>query len=364
MIILSTRQQDRKKLTLLFFRFPAMMDTIKAIRKGWANMSKIVDLYQPGKTLLIYNPRAGRSTARPQLSEIVSLLQPSFGELVVQTTLHPGHARELAQALGKNYDTVICCGGDGTLNETIDGLLAAGAKAKVGYIPIGSTNDLAKNIGVPTDLQQNARQLARGETHGYDVGQLNGRCFTYFASFGPGVSVSYSTPQKMKNALGYSAYMINGFLFQVIPTLQQVKPKHIRITYDGHVIEDDFYFGAVSNAYSVAGGMFRYSERDVRFNDGLFEVMLVRRLRHATQIFPMLYKMHRHDYDGKTLLLLQAKDLTFEFSEPVPWTLDGEFSGNVTKAEIHVLPGAIQISCDGKQGFLPRPAVTKKTESR
>ena len=70
-----------------------MMDTIKAIGKGWANMSKIVDLYQPGKTLLIYNPRAGRSTARPKLSEIVSLLQPSFGELLVQTTLHPGHAK-------------------------------------------------------------------------------------------------------------------------------------------------------------------------------------------------------------------------------------------------------------------------------
>ena len=327
-------------------------------------MSKIVDLYQPGKTLLIYNPRAGRSTARPKLSEIVSLLQPSFGELVVQTTLHSGHARELAQTLGKNYDTVICCGGDGTLNETINGLLLGGATARVGYIPIGSTNDLAKNIGVPTDLHKAAFLLSRGETHGYDIGQFNGRYFTYFASFGPGVSVSYSTPQKMKNALGYSAYMINGFLFQVIPTLQQVKPKHIRITYDGHVIEDDFYFGAVSNAYSVAGGMFRYSERDVRFNDGLFEVMLVRRLRHATQIFPMLYKMHRHDYDGKTLLFLQAKDITFEFSEPVPWTLDGEFGGSVLKAEIHVIQNAVQISCDGKQGFLHQTAAVKRKESR
>lgn len=340
-----------------------MMVTVKAIGKGWANMSKIVDLYQPGKTLLIYNPRAGRSTARPQLSEIVSLLQPSFGELVVQTTLHPGHARELAQALGNNYDTVICCGGDGTLNETINGLLLGGATARVGYIPIGSTNDLAKNIGVPTDLHQAAFLLSRGDTHRYDIGQFNGRYFTYFASFGPGVSVSYSTPQKMKNALGYAAYMINGFLFQVIPTLRQVKPKHIKITYDGHVIEDDFYFGAVSNTYS-AGGLVKYNESDVRFNDGLFEVMLVRRLRHALQTFPMLYKMRRHEYNGETLLFFQAKDITFEFSDPVPWTLDGEFGGNVTKAEIHVLPGAIQISCDGKQGFLTRPAVTKKTESR
>ena len=130
------------------------------------------------------------------------------------------------------------------------------------------------------------------------------------------------------------------------------------------MIEDDFYFGAVSNAYSVAGGMFRFSERDVRFNDGKFEVMLVRRLRHATQIFPMLYKMHRHDYDGKTLLLLQAKDLTFEFSDPVPWTLDGECGGSVKTAEIHVIQNAVQISCDGKQGFLHQTAAVKRKESR
>ena len=314
-------------------------------------MSQIVDLRSQGKTLLIYNPRAGRSAARPALTEILAHLQPSFGEIVVQTTLYPGHAKVLAETLGKDYDVVICCGGDGTLNETITGLLTAGATAKVGYIPIGSTNDLARNIGIPTDLNQVSWLLERGETQSYDMGQFNDRYFTYFAAFGPGVSVSYSTPQRMKNVLGYSAYMINGFLFQVIPTLQQVKPKHVKITYDGQVLEDDFYFGAVSNAYSAAG-IFKYNDSDVRFNDGRFEVMLVRRLHHAMQIFPMLYKMRRRDYDGKTLLFLHAQDIRFEFSEPIDWTLDGECSGPVTDAHIQVVHNAVQISCDGKQGFL------------
>ena len=325
-------------------------------------MFQVVDLHSAGKTagkaLVIYNPRAGKNATRPDLSEIIALLQPSFGELVVQTTLHPGHAKELAESLGSNYDTVICCGGDGTLNETINGLLSAGASPKIGYIPIGSTNDLAKNIGIPTDLRQVAQLLTHGETRGYDIGRFNDRFFTYFASFGPGVSVSYSTPQGMKNTLGYSAYMINGFLFQVIPTLRQVKPKHIKITYDNHVLEDDFYFGAISNAYSVAG-IFKYNKSDVWFNDGKFEVMLVRRLRHATQIFPMLYKMRRRNYDGDTLIFLQPHEIRFEFSEPTVWTLDGECSGDVTDVRISALQNAVQICCDGKQGFL-QPSAAKQ----
>ncbi len=341
-----------------------MQRTIQLLSlEGGFHMSQVLDLRQQGKTLLIYNPRAGRSTSRPQLSEIIAQLQPSFGELAVQTTLHPGHAKELAATLGSRYDTVICCGGDGTLSETVNGLLSAGASPKVGYVPIGSTNDLAKNIGIPTDLKQNAWLLSRGETHGYDIGRFNDRFFTYFASFGPGVSVSYSTPQMMKNALGYSAYMINGFLFQLIPILRQVKPKRIKITYDGHVLEDDFYFGAVSNAYSVAG-IFKYNESDVRFNDGKFEVMLVRRLHHAVQAFPMLRKMRRRDYDGESLLFLQAHEIKFEFSEPTPWTLDGEFGGDVTSAEICAKQNAIQICCEGKRGFLQHTAFTQQKQTR
>lgn len=313
-------------------------------------MSQILDLHNHGKTLLIYNPRAGRSVKRPPLAEIVAQLQPTFGELVVQTTAHPGHATELARQFGRDYDTVICCGGDGTLSEVINGLLAADAHPKIGYIPMGSTNDLAKNIGLPTSLDRVTEVLSHGRTVQYDIGRFNDRYFTYFASFGPGVSVSYSTPQRMKNMLGYSAYMINGFVLGVVPALREVKPKHIRVEYDGKVLEDDFYFGAVSNAYSAAG-IIKYNEDDVCFNDGKYEVMLVRRLHHPAQLFSMLHKIRRRDYDGETLLYLHASRLRFTFSSPVKWTLDGECSGDVQDVSIEVLPGAVRLCSEGNRGF-------------
>ncbi|MCR5781743.1 MAG: hypothetical protein K6G90_03290 [Clostridia bacterium] len=111
------------------------------------------------------------------------------------------------------------------------------------------------NNTIKTDYRSAAQLICSGRTHGYDVGAFNDRFFTYIASFGPGVSVSYSTPQRVKNVLGYSAYMINGFGFQMIPTMRELKPKHICVEYDGSFLEDDFYFGTVSNALS-AGGMF------------------------------------------------------------------------------------------------------------
>ena len=129
------------------------------------------------------------------------------------------------------------------------------------------------------------------------------------------------------------------------------------------MLEDDFYFGAVSNSYSVAG-IFKYNESDVLFNDGQFEVMLVRRLHRATQIFPMLHKMRRRNYDGDTLIFLHAHEIRFEFSEPTPWTLDGEFGGDVSDARICALQNAVQICCDGKQGYLHPSADQLQGESR
>ena len=242
-------------------------------------------------------------------------------------------------------------GGDGTLNEVISGLPDAGPRPIIGYIPMGSTNDLANNLGIPSDMPDAVDTIRRGESRGYDVGKFNDRCFTYIASFGPGVSVSYTTPQGVKNVLGYSAYMLNGFGLQLIPTMKALKPKHIRVEYDGNVLEDDFYFGTVSNTLSAAG-MFKFRKDEVRFNDGKFEVVLIRKVRTPFQIFSLLKKMRRHEYDGETLVHFQASTLRFIFEMPENWTLDGECSGPVEDVRIDVKNKAVRIFCPDSEYFV------------
>ena len=302
-------------------------------------------------TLLIYNPRAGKSIGRPKPKEILERFGADAEKIHIAVTAYPGHAKEIAALEGNRYETVICCGGDGTLNEVISGLSGLESRPVIGYIPMGSTNDLANNIGIPSAMSNAVKVIEQGESRGFDIGAFNDRCFTYIASFGPGVSVSYSTPQRIKNVLGYSAYILNGFGLQLIPTMKALKPKHICVEYDGNVLEDDFYFGTISNTLSAAG-MFKFRKDEVRFNDGKFEVVLIRKVKTPFQIFSLLKKMRLHEYDGETLVHFQASKLHFTFEKPESWTMDGECSGPVSDIHIEVRNNAVRIYCPDSEYFV------------
>ena len=302
-------------------------------------------------TLLIYNPRAGKSIGRPKPKEILERFGADAEKIHIAVTAYPGHAKEIAALEGNRYETVICCGGDGTLNEVISGLSGLESRPVIGYIPMGSTNDLANSIGIPSAMSNAVKVIEQGESRGFDIGAFNDRCFTYIASFGPGVSVSYSTPQRIKNVLGYSAYILNGFGLQLIPTMKALKPKHICVEYDGNVLEDDFYFGTISNTLSAAG-MFKFRKDEVRFNDGKFEVVLIRKVKTPFQIFSLLKKMRLHEYDGETLVHFQASKLHFTFEKPESWTMDGECSGPVSDIHIEVRNNAVRIYCPDSEYFV------------
>ena len=305
------------------------------------------------KILLIYNPRAGMNARRPKAREILDEMGALAAQTDVAATAYPGHAKEIATKTGANYDVVICCGGDGTLNEVINGLKEAGCSPEIGYIPTGSTNDFASNMSIPKKMPQAVAVIKEGNVNACDCASFNDRSFTYIASFGPGVAVSYSTPQGVKNMIGYSAYMINGFGFQTIPTMRALKPKHIKVEYDGSTLEDDFYFGTVSNTLSAAG-LFKFSEDEVRFNDGRFEVVLIRRMKNPMQMFSLLVKMRRHEYDGDMLVHFRASHLKFTFEKEEVWTLDGESSGKVKDVEIIVKQEEIKLLCPDSVYFEKR----------
>lgn len=309
---------------------------------GGKNMDNTSKEQVRKRALLIINPCAGKNAKRKSLSEIVEAFPDGVFDFTVKHTACRGDAVDIAKSLAPEHDIVICCGGDGTLNETINRLMLSGCNRPIGYIPMGSTNDLAVTLGIPTDLKSAAELIASGKTNSYDIGCFNGRHFSYVACFGPGTTYSYSTPQKMKNMLGYSAYIINGFILHIIPALKDVKPRHIKIEYDGNVLEDDFYFGAFSNSTSVAG-LFKYDKNDVRLNDGKFELLLVRKLSNPLSAFAMLRKIMKRDYDGDTLLYLKASDIKMTFDKSETWTLDGEYGGECSDISLSVGHNAVTV---------------------
>lgn len=310
-------------------------------------------MLHPQRLLLIYNPRSGSSLKRPSAAKIAACFDPHRFQVEIIQTAYRGHATQIARTRAPEYDLVVCCGGDGTLNEVLTGLMLASKRPRLGYIPIGTTNDMAATIGIPSNLRQAVAVITDGHTNALDLGQWNSRYFSYVACFGLGVHVSYKTPQLMKNIFGYSAYMINGFGFQTLPTLRQVKPRHIRIEYDdGQVLEDDFYFGTVSNATTVAG-MFHFDPGDVVLNDGKYELLLVRRLKKPTDIFRMIRRIKARDYDGDSLIYQKVSNARFYFDAPEAWSLDGEFGGKPEIVEFRVLPQAVEIYSPENKLFAP-----------
>ena len=200
------------------------------------------------KMLFVMNPYSGMRRASRYLADIIALFNRAGYQVITHMTGSQGDAVGVVEQCAKDVDLVVCCGGDGTFNETISGIQRSGADVPVGYIPAGSTNDFAASLKLSTNIMQAARDIVDGEPVPYDVGKFGERYFSYVASFGAFTKASYATPQSIKNALGHTAYVLEG-----INELSQIRKEHVRMEIDGQVVEDDFIFGAISNSTTLGG---------------------------------------------------------------------------------------------------------------
>ena len=293
-----------------------------------------------GKSLMfLVNPAAGRSTSPAALGAVIeAFCHAGFHPTVYFTDRQ---TRLLARENGGDYGTLVCLGGDGTLSETISGLmdLPEAERPMLGYIPMGTANDVANTLNLPLRKPMAAAQdVLNGRPISYDVGVMNEEeYFTYVAAFGAFTEVSYATDQEMKNALGKAAYLLNG-----LSMLPKLKSYRTRVEYDGGVIEDDLIFGAVSNSTSVAG-MIKLDKRVVALSDGKFELVLVRTPKSLSELNGIVDGLLNQNYSGGAMHILQTGSARFFFEDAVPWTRDGEDGGRHSYCEIRNIPHAVKL---------------------
>lgn len=268
------------------------------------------------RLLLILNPQAGMMRAARQLTRLVEIFQKAGYRVSVHLTEGPGDGTAAARRWGKEYDRVVCVGGDGTLNEVMRGLLESGAETELGYLPAGSTNDFANSIGLNADLLKAAKDAAGGEVVSIDAGRFNGRIFAYVAAFGAFTEVSYRTPQAAKNMLGRMAFLLEG-----MKELQDIRPIHMALKCGEEQIESDFIFGTVSNSAPMAGLITPTVETDL--SDGNFEVTLAR-FPNTPQESAQLVAALRMGEESPLVVRRQARQIEVWCGEPVSWSLDGE----------------------------------------
>ena len=289
------------------------------------------------KLLFLMNPNAGQRKAARFLTEILTVFQEGGYEVTVFMTTGPGSGIKIVEPRVGEYDLIVCAGGDGTLNETISGVLRSGIDRPVGYIPCGSTNDFATTLKLSGDVVQAAKDILTGTDQYYDLGVFNGRYFSYVASFGAFTRVSYTTPQNLKNALGHLAYLLGG-----IQELPQIRKIPMTLELDGEVMEGEYIFGAITNATSL-GGMLTLSPRYVDLHDGKFEVTLVRMPKDVAEVGACVQALQTQEYDCEPITFRSVSSLTIRQEPDVDWTLDGERAEGAEEIRIENLHQAFRL---------------------
>ena len=295
-----------------------------------------------GMILLIVNPVAGKLRARTALMDILEVYSEAGYDVNVRITQYRGHAAELAQNAKKGmYDRVVCIGGDGTLNEVISGMIASGENIPLGYIPMGSTNDFANSLRLLKDPAPAAKATLEGTPCELDVGLFDEkRIFSYIASFGIFASTSYSAPQSAKNVLGHFAYILEGM--KSIMDIINLKSYKLHIVADGVEYDDEYVFGAISNSTSI-GGVVKLSSEIVDMSDGLFEIILIKKIRTPADLSQVLISLANSDFNNKMFDFFHASQISLVSDTGINWSLDGEEADSGAELTINNLHNAITI---------------------
>ncbi len=298
------------------------------------------------KMLFLYNPHAGKYAIKNKLMDIINIFVQADYKIQIYATQGHGDAIKAAAKYGKNKDCVVCSGGDGTLNETVCGLMQLEKRPVIGYIPAGTTNDFAYTHKLSKNMLTAAKTIVEGRPEAIDLGKFNDRYFTYVAGFGAFTDVPYKTPQEMKAVLGHPAYLLEG-----VKRLAALTPYRMRVEVDEEVLEEEFLLGLVSNSVRVAG-MKGMQGKDVVTDDGLHEVLLVRNPKNPIDLQETLVGLFQPSSPSVHIFRRKVKKIRFLSETAVDWVLDGEYGGSHTEVTIENIPQAVEI--------LKNPPVHKK----
>lgn len=283
------------------------------------------------KLLLIYNPVSGKAQIKTHLADIIDIYANNDYTVTIHPTKCKNDGYEFIKEHASEYDVLSVCGGDGMLNEAICGLMEIDKDSRphIAYLPSGSTNDFAGTVGLPNNVLQAAKMVTEGKPFLCDAGQLNDMYFAYVAAFGAFTAVSYDTSQEFKNIFGHFAYILEG-----LRSISTIKPIRMRVSFDNNVIEDEFLLGMVTNSLQVGGIKFNIGTA-ISLNDGMFEVMLIKKPQTAVGWQNIISAFLSQSVDKTDdVISFKASKLLFESEVPIPWTLDGEYGGETESAHI------------------------------
>ncbi|MBD1382385.1 diacylglycerol kinase [Metabacillus arenae] len=276
------------------------------------------------KARIIYNPTSGRELFRRHLPEVLAKFEVAGYETSCHATTCEGDAIKAAKlACERQYDLIIAAGGDGTINEVVNGIAEMEYRPKVAVVPVGTTNDFARAIGIPReDVLRAVDTILEGEARAIDIGRVNDQYFVNIAGGGRLTELTYEVPSKLKTVMGQLAYYLKG-----IEMLPSIRPTEVEIEYDGKLFQGEIMMFLVSLTNSVGG--FEKLAPDSSLNDGMFDLLILKKANIAEFIKVASMAMRGEHINDEHIIYTKANRVKINSQAKMQLNLDGEYGGLV-----------------------------------
>ncbi|PYI50075.1 diacylglycerol kinase [Paenibacillus flagellatus] len=288
---------------------------------------------------LIYNPTSGREEMKRRLPEILQRLERGGLETSTHATSGEGDATlAAAEAVERGFDVVIAAGGDGTLYEVINGMAEKSHRPPLGILPLGTTNDFARALGIPKHWEFAVDLILQQHTRTIDVGKVNQRYFINIAGGGSLTELTYEVPSKLKTVIGQLAYYMKG-----LEKLPRLRPIELNIRSKEQDIHEEVMMFLICNSNSVGG--FEKLAPDASLNDGLLDVFILRKCNLAEFIRIVSAALRGEHLNDPHIIHFKTQSLQITSPDYVQINLDGEFGGTLP-CTFSVLPEHLPIFVD------------------
>ncbi|WP_348923200.1 diacylglycerol kinase [Enterococcus rotai] len=280
------------------------------------------------KARVIYNPTSGKELVKKNLADILSVVEEcGYETSAFATTPEENSAKNEARRVAElGFDLIVAAGGDGTINEVVNGIAPLEKRPTMAIIPAGTTNDYARALKIPRDnILKAAEVIKKNQTVKMDIGKAQDSYFINIAAGGHLTELTYEVPSELKSIFGYLAYLAKG-----AEMLPRVKPIKMRMEYDEGVYEGNasMFFLGLTN--SVGG--FEQIAPDAKLDDGKFSLIIVKTANvfEILHLAALMLNGGKHIEDNR-LIYTKTSHLHAETLEPnsrMMINLDGEYGGD------------------------------------
>ncbi|MDQ0228396.1 diacylglycerol kinase [Metabacillus niabensis] len=271
---------------------------------------------------IIYNPTSGREAFKKHLPDVLQKFEQAGYETSCHATTCEGDAIDAARkAAERGFNLIVAAGGDGTINEVVNGIAGLENRPKLAVIPVGTTNDFARAIGIPlNNVLQAVETILTGEPKKIDIGQVNGQYFINIAGGGRLTELTYEVPSKLKTMVGQLAYYLKGM--EMLPS---IRPAEVKIEYDGKLFEGEIMLFLVSLTNSVGG--FEKLAPDSSLNDGMFDLLILKKANLAEFIRIATLALRGDHINDEHIIYTKANRVKVINQDKMQLNLDGEYGG-------------------------------------